>query len=41
MCSTAGSSRAPVFDCTIGLEDVPYGYHAIASREALKVLSRS
>ncbi len=29
-----------VFDRTISLEDVPDGYHAIASREALKVLIR-
>ena len=27
-----------VFDRTIGLEDVPNGYHAMADREALKVL---
>jgi threonine dehydrogenase-like Zn-dependent dehydrogenase len=29
-----------VFDRTIGLEDVPYGYRAMAAREALKVLIR-
>ena len=27
-----------VFDCTIGLDDVPDGYRAMAAREALKVL---
>ena len=27
-----------VFDRTIGLEDVPNGYRAMADREALKVL---
>jgi threonine dehydrogenase-like Zn-dependent dehydrogenase len=29
-----------VFDRTISLEDVPGGYRAMASREALKVLIR-
>ena len=29
-----------VFDRTISLEDVPDGYRAMASREALKVLIR-
>jgi threonine dehydrogenase-like Zn-dependent dehydrogenase len=30
-----------VFDRTIGLEDVPNGYRAMADREALKVLVQS
>jgi threonine dehydrogenase-like Zn-dependent dehydrogenase len=29
-----------VFDRTIGLEEVPDGYRAMANREALKVLIR-
>lgn len=29
-----------VFDCTIGLDEVPDGYRAMAAREALKVLIR-
>jgi threonine dehydrogenase-like Zn-dependent dehydrogenase len=29
-----------VFDRTVGLEDVPDGYRAMADREALKVLIR-
>jgi threonine dehydrogenase-like Zn-dependent dehydrogenase len=29
-----------VFDCTIGLNEVPDGYRAMADREALKVLIR-
>ncbi|MFI7575703.1 hypothetical protein [Micromonospora sp. NPDC049497] len=29
-----------VFDRTVGLDDVPDGYHAMADREALKVLIR-
>jgi threonine dehydrogenase-like Zn-dependent dehydrogenase len=29
-----------VFDRTVGLDDVPDGYRAMAAREALKVLVR-
>ncbi|GAA4235625.1 threonine dehydrogenase-like Zn-dependent dehydrogenase [Streptosporangium album] len=29
-----------VFDRTISLEDAPGGYHAMADRQALKVLTR-
>jgi threonine dehydrogenase-like Zn-dependent dehydrogenase len=37
-CWKVGSKPGKVFDRVVGLDEVPDGYHAMAEREAIKVI---